>query len=212
MRLKVRIPDLAPVLDQTEEALAAGLTRAAGRLTAGLKADLRADVVAGGLGARLSRTWQGKTFPQSRDSLEPSSFLWSKAPMLIDVFDRGAIIRSKDGWFLAIPTALAGPRGIGRDGKAARITPGGWERRAGLRLRFVYRRGRPSLLVADGTRVDGKGRAASAKRAGTPKATSVIFILVPQAKLRKRLDIDGTVADWADRAPGLVADELTRIG
>jgi hypothetical protein len=59
-----------------------------------------------------------------------------------------------------IPTAEAGTRGLGR----ARITPLGWERRTGMRLRFVFRRGRPSLLVADDARVNARGLATSLTR------------------------------------------------
>lgn len=57
------------------------------------------------------------------------------------------MIRSKQGLFLAIPTATVGRFGDGR----RKIMPGSWERIHGMRLRFVYRRGAPSLLVADTT-------------------------------------------------------------
>lgn len=52
--------------------------------------------------------------------------------------------------WLAIPTPLAPKRGVG--GK--RIHPGNFpEHRFGL-LRFVYQRGRPSLLVLDGVHIN----------------------------------------------------------
>lgn len=40
--------------------------------------------------------------------------------------------------------------------------PGEWERRTGLRLRFVYRRTGPSLLVTEG-RLNTKGRAVASR-------------------------------------------------
>ena len=58
--------------------------------------------------------------------------------------------------FLAIPTEAPGRVVDGRK----RITPGSWEWHTGLPLRFVYRRGAPSLLVADNVRLTSRGRAA----------------------------------------------------
>jgi hypothetical protein len=80
--------------------------------------------------------------------------VWSKAPVIVGAHDTGPLIRSKDGFWLAIPTEAAG-RGL----RGAKLTPGEWERRRGLRLRFVYRRRGPSLLVADraGSTAGGSG-------------------------------------------------------
>ncbi|HEV8035606.1 DUF6441 family protein, partial [Yoonia sp.] len=64
-----------------------------------------------------------------------------------------------------------------------------WERRRGLRLRFVYRPRGPSLLVADG-RLNNRGLGvASRSKTGRGRSTVPIFLLVPQVKLRKRLDL-----------------------
>ena len=105
-------------------------------------------------------------------------------------------------------------KGLSGTGAMKRITPGGWERRTGMRLRFVYRRGRPSLLVADNARLSRKGLARPnigrtqggaqfTRVAG--RATVVVFILVPQITLKKRLDIAGPAQRWASRVPGLIA-------
>lgn len=75
-------------------------------------------------------------------SLGAAALIYSKAPHIVGAFDEGAVIRSKDGFWLAIPTEAAG-----KSAKGGRITPGEWERRNGRRLKFVYRRGRPGLLV-----------------------------------------------------------------
>ena len=50
----------------------------------------------------------------------------------------------ENGFWLAIPLPAAG-----KSLRGGRITPGEWERRRGLRLRFVYRRMGPSLLVGE---------------------------------------------------------------
>ena len=104
-----------------------------------LKAAWRAQVTGAGLGRRLANAIRANRYPRSGESIAAASLVFSRAAEIIDAFDRGVLIRSKHGLWLAIPTAEAGTRGVGR----ARITPGGWERRTGLRLRFVYRRGRP---------------------------------------------------------------------
>lgn len=161
MRFTLQRPDLGKTLAGTEKEVERAVTAGMRQASDGLKTSLRDDVVSAGLGERLARTWRGTTYPQAGESLEATAFVWSRAPKLIDAFDRGVTIRSPRGFYLAIPTAAAGAVGRTSSGKAARITPGGWERRAGMRLRFVYRRGRPSLLVAENVRLTSKGVAAS---------------------------------------------------
>ncbi len=214
MRFTLKTDDLVKGLAEAETEAARSVTGAMREVTEGLKSDLRADVVDGGLGQRLANTWRGKTYPEGAVSLEAASFVWSKAPNIVDAFDRGVTIKSSRGFWLAIPTSAAGVKGIGTTGAMKRITPGGWERRTGMRLRFVYRRGRPSLLVADNARLSKKGLARpniGRTRGGAQftrlkgRSTVVVFILVPQVTLRKRLDIGSAAQRWADRVPGLIA-------
>ena len=107
-------------------------------------------------------------------------------------FAYGALIRSRNGLFLAIPTEAAGRLGDGRK----RITPGGWERRTGLRLRFVYRRGAPSLLVADNARLTSRGRAARNEgRRGDASFT-------PARRADHRADLHPGAAGHAEEAAG----------
>ena len=207
MRLEVDIEGSLERLMRDE--IAAGeraVTRGVGAAGRGLKDAWRAQVRGAGLGSRLANTVRARTFPERDDSIRAASLVWTRAPHIIDAFDRGALIRSKAGFHLAIPLPAAGSRGPG--GK--RITPGGWERRTGMRLRFVYRRNGPSLLVADEARMNKAGRAAPKRgrrrRDGilTGAQTVPIFLLVPQVKLRKRLDIDRLAAAAAARLPGLI--------
>ena len=96
------------------------------------------------------------------------------------------------------------PRSAGKGTRGGRITPGEWERRTGLRLRFVYRRRGPSLLVAEG-RLNSKGRAVASKsKTGRGMATVPIFLLVPQVRLRKRLDLARDAERAAGDVPGLI--------
>ena len=166
---------------------------------AGLKADWRGQITGAGLGQRLARTIRAANYPKGQPSLNAAALVWSKAPVIIGTHDTGPLIRSKDGFWLAIPTPAAGKGARGR-----RLSPGEWERRRGLRLRFVFRRRGPSLLVADG-RLNNRGLGvASRSKTGRGKATVPIFLLVPQVKLAKRLDL-GRDAERAQAAvPGLI--------
>lgn len=84
------------------------------------------------------------------------------------------------------------------------LTPGEWERRRGLRLRFVYRRNGPSLLVADG-RLNSRGLGvASRSKSGRGQTKVPIFLLVPQVKLRKRLDLARDAERAQAAIPGLI--------
>jgi hypothetical protein len=165
-----------------------------------VQADWRQQIGAAGLGTRLQGATRLKVYPPDQPSMNAVALVYSKAPKIIGGHDRGPLIRSKDGFWLAIPLPAAGkgPRG-------AKITPGEWERRRGLRLRFVYRRTGPSLLVADG-RESKKGLGvASRSKTGRGRATVPIFLLVPQVKLPKRLNLYPAARRIAATLPGLIA-------
>ncbi len=172
-----------------ERAVTAGM----GEASADLKTDLRRQITSAGLGERLARTWRSEVYPRGQKSIGAAGFVWSKAPDIVRAFDQGAVIRSKRGLFLAIPTALAGRLGRSIGGAREKITPQGWERRTGLKLRFVYRRGAPSLLVVDDVRITKGGRVVAnvSRRKGvvSPRksggSVAIVFILVPQVLVAK---------------------------
>ncbi|PVZ48716.1 DUF6441 family protein [Thalassobacter stenotrophicus] len=164
-----------------------------------LKSDWRTQITRAGLGRRLANSIRSQTYPKSGESLKAAALVWSNAPQIIGAHDTGPLIRSKDGFWLAIPTPAAGK---GSRGKA--LTPGEWERRRGLRLRFVYRRGGPSLLVADG-RLNSRGLGvASRSKTGRGQSTVPIFLLVPQVKLAKRLSLARDAERAQASIPGLI--------
>ena len=121
------------------------------------------------------------------------------APVIVGGHDAGLLFLSKSGLWLAIPRPAAG-----KSLRGGRITPGEWGRRTGLRLRFIYRRRGPSLLVAEG-RLNTKGRAVAFRsKTGRGVVTAPIFLLVPQVKLPKRLDLARDAERAADGVPGLI--------
>jgi hypothetical protein len=117
--------DLKAELLHVERAVATG-TRDAGR---GLKTELRRQVSTTGLG----NSWRDRHYLNQR--LDAASLVYTKAPQIIRAFDEGAVIRSRRGRFLAIPTENA-PR-KGTDGR--RISPSTFPEQRFGPLRFVSR-------------------------------------------------------------------------
>jgi hypothetical protein len=177
---------------------------------AGVKAGWRAQIAGAGLGERLGRTIRDQYYPKSGDSIEAAALIYSRAPHIVGAFEQGVTIRSKDGFWLAIPTEAAG-----KSAKGGRISPHEWEQRNGRRLKFIYRRGRPGLLVDTGNILP---RARVMKRDGTSRAARgfknrsvIIFILVPQVQLRKRLDLEAAARERQDKLPTLVVQNWPDI-
>ncbi len=200
MKLKLDVtPDIVAVMAAEAKAGEKAVTAAMREAGTGLKTAWRGQITGAGLGRRLANSIRSQTYPKAGESLNAAALVWSKAPVIVGAHDTGPLIRSKDGFWLAIPLPAAGK---GRRG--AKLTPGEWERRRGMRLRFVYRRRGPSLLVADG-RLNTKGLAvASRSKTGRGRATVPIFLLVPQVKLPKRLNLDRDAERALDSVPGLI--------
>ncbi len=211
------ISTLSEELDR--DLAARGRAQVAGLKTAtrGLEKDLEGAAAGDGLG-RLARAYGSKVFPDrsSTGSLSAAGVVFVKGSEhtqhAVHAFTHGATVRSGNGLFLLVPTENAPKVGLGRD-RDKRLAAA--EARYG-KLRFVYRRGKPSLLVADSV------RARSGKRGGFAKAsvkataagnvaTVVIFFLVPLATIRKRYDIGPFEARWRAQLPALINAEYERI-
>lgn len=186
-------------LKLAEIAVGGGLREA----TDGLKNDLRGLVTGAGLGQRLSKTWRGELYPRGGRSINAAGFVFTRAPDIIGAFAHGVVIRNKRGRFLAVPTPYVTHR------ENRKLTPADFEE-AGIPLRYVPPEGkrRVGLLVVDDFRITSKGRARvasnRAKKTGRGLATVVMFVLIPQATLKKRFDIDITAKKWIDQVPQLV--------
>lgn len=200
MKLKIEIsPDIAALMAAEVRAGEKAVTTAMREAGTGLKSAWRGQITGAGLGQRLANSIRLASFPKSGESLNAAALVWSKAPVIISAHDTGPLIRARDGFWLAIPTEAAG-----KSTRGGRITPAEWERRTGLKLRFVYRRRGPSLLVAEG-RLNTKGRAvASRSKTGRGVVTAPIFLLVPQVRLPKRLDLARDAERAIDGVPGLI--------
>lgn len=207
MKLRVEITGDLRNLTKREVALGeAAVTQTMRAAAQALKTRWRQDVAGAGLGTKLSNAIRSDSYPKGEASLNAAAMVWTKAPKIIGAHQEGALIRSRDGFWLAIPTPAAGK---GRRG--GRISPGEWERRTGRTLRFVFRRGRPALLVDDGTITPGNAPAfGERKRRGFRNRTVPIFVLVPQVKLPKRLDLYASAEQVAASIPAAIAAKWGR--
>lgn len=169
----------------------------------------RTQVKGAGFGNRLGNTIRSDAYQNTaRPSPGAWAMVWTKAPKLIAVFESGASIRSPNGFWLAIPTPAAG-RGTGN----GKITPAQWEKRNGRLLRFVYRRGRTALLIDEGRKAPGNvmvtRRGRGGNRLAAPRTfrnrSVVMFTLVPQVRLKKRLDLIGAAERVNNDLPARIA-------
>lgn len=210
--------------DDAARAMTATMAEAGNLLKEGLR---EATWHANGWRNKLPKTWRLKVFPRGQNSIDAAAWVDTRAPKLMQVFAEGANIAAKGGKWLAIPTDAAGKQGLRADvgfrstvntrGARERVTPRGFERRTGLKLRFVAEGGafaasRALLVVDQAKRNRATGVAApySAKGPGSklygPEGrTIVVFILVRQVRLKKKLDVAAEGRAVADRLPSLLA-------
>jgi hypothetical protein len=200
--------DMQAELRDLQRAVAAG-TRDAGR---GLKTELRRQVSSAGLGQRLANSWRDRHYPNRK--LDAASLVYTKAPQIVRAFDEGAVIRSRRGRFLAIPTENA-PR-KGTNGK--RISPSTFPEHRFGPLQFVPRLSGSSLLVVDGLRASFSRKTGELRgfrratgrtlQSGAGLTTVVMFLLVPQVKLSKRLNVTRAAERWSSQLPALIEQQL----
>ncbi len=192
MKIEFRSEESVQALLKEEyEAGARAVTSAMNWAGNTLKKEWRHQIKRAGLGRRLANTIRAEVYPKKAASMNAAAVVLSKAPEVVGAHDRGVMIRSKKGLWLAIPLPAAG-----KAPGAKRMTPREWQIRNGVELRYVYRPGRSHLLVADVARLTKRGLARRNRRRRrkkdgilTGETTVPIFALVPQVKLPKRLDL-----------------------
>lgn len=154
---------------------------------------------------KLWRAWKSRFYQNSGG--DPAGIVYlnggERTRGALTFWSEPGEIRGKRGQYLAIPLPAAGARGRARD-----LTPGEWERAHGVRLQFVYRQGKPSLLVAPGGTTNGRsgafrpltggtrGRAAQGRGGANPLYSSVvpIFVLIAAVSFRNAVAIDPVLA------------------
>ena len=162
-----------------------------------------------GVRGNLWRAWRSKLYPERPiPAYDPVGEVFvngrERSKGALTYWTQPGINRAKDGYWLAIPTEHAGVLNRSRN-----LSPGEWERRNGVRLKFVYQgAGKPALLMAEhvlfgangtGIRVPTRRRTQSQRytnRDGTAAKTVdvPIFVLIPSQRFANKVSIDGIVA------------------
>lgn len=211
MNLTVATPSFGGLKAGLRANLAQAFTETMRKDTRQTEKELEALTVSAGLSKRISRTWQSAVYPKGTiTSLNPAGIIWSTAPGPMRAFTEGAVIRGKDGGFLAIPEPeVLKIRGRGLGGESnKRITPGGFTRATGIKLKLIKGNGGVGFLI--GERAIGGGVGANTgRRGGFRNATKgrlrkgarvekfLAFVLVPQVTIRRRFDIKAVQRAWA---------------
>ena len=193
------------------------------------------DEVRRALGQRLSQAVRSETYPQRvstapvpekgklqktrETSLDAAALVYVRpgkspgagAAAIVAGHEAGAVIRSNGAAWLAIPTEEAEKVRIGRQ----KLTPTTWQQRTRIKLQLIVRPNGDRLLVANvresvktGRFV--KGRVSKKGRFGEGTFTSVMFILVPQVRLRKRLDLMSRADRLATELPQAIVRNWPR--
>ncbi len=219
MRPTVAMVGLADVLGDIgtrfDKAQLAGLKEAA----SGLKDDLvgQSDGI---VGPRVAKAWRAKTYDNKGRNEGPAAFVWSKAPKIISFHTADQVVRAVHGKFLAIPTDDAPKKGGGGRMSVAEV-----EARFGKRIVFIgpddrgfhtpsqRRAGIAFLVLKDLVvrKASQRYRNASAREKASgrkPLSAVIMFVLVPQVRGHKQIDLAATADRWAGQAVELILANL----
>lgn len=227
MRARASI-DAEGLAAEIEKELARDVTASVREGTELLKGLVRGATEQAFRGNRLPKAWRGNVYPKGQDSVDAAGYVAVRgsAAAIIETALKATVIRARGGRWLAIPTEAAGKFGLKRGangmgatvnkrGARERITPGGFERRTGMKLRFQYeggkKGGRRAFLFADQAMLGPGGGARPYRSKGRgsrlygPAGKSIlVFILIPQITTRKRLDLDAIANEVGGRTAGLI--------
>ncbi|MCK6417923.1 MAG: DUF6441 family protein [Alphaproteobacteria bacterium] len=181
----------------------------------GLKNTLRGQITSAGMGTKLANAWRSKVYENK--GYDSAGLVYTRAPRIVEAFDKGVLIKPKAGGvWLAVPTVTAPKRGT--DGK--RITPLNFPEAKLGKLEFVYRENGPSFLVVHNVRASysrktgqlrGFRKASdTALRTGKGLTTAIMFLLIRQVKLEKRLDVESAAKVWIEKMPNFIEQQHTK--
>ncbi len=233
MRTRISI-EAEGLAAEIEKELARDVTASIRDGTEALKGLVRGATEQAFKGNRLPKAWRSRVYPQGQNSVDAAGVVAvrGKSAEIVETAFKATVIRARGGRWLAIPTEAAGKFGLKRGangmgatvnkrGARERITPGGFERRTGMKLRFVYeggkKGGRRAFLIADQAML-GAGRVAKPYQSkgrgsrlyGPAGQSIVVFILVPQVTTQKRMDLDTIAEQAGSKTAGLIVTHRSR--
>lgn len=207
---------LADDLEADREKVARGHTRGIRLATEALKHALRRQVRAAGLGDGLANSIRGEVYPKRKDSLSAVGSVFARGSGRILTGHHGALVRPANGRsYLAIPTGnVPRRRRSGGFGSKGQANPFEVETVFNQDLVFVPGPRGTVLAFVDAVKSRGKRGGYRPPTKGRTKSRNVervlMFVLVPQVRLRRRLDFESA---WAAAAAGVaetVASEIDR--
>lgn len=170
-----------------------------------LKTLVRGQVRGAGLGDRVANAVRGVAYPKGGTSVNPAGTVYSNAPHIMNAFEQGVTIRpvNNGNTYLAIPT-----KDCPRAARGRRMTPAQAEQRFG-RPTILFAGRNKGVIMFDlirsknnkGWRKASKGRRAQ----GRDPQRIVMFVLVRQVRLPKRLNVSAALAQAGRELPGYVA-------
>lgn len=182
--------------DRAAPAVSAGIAQA----TSGLKDAYRSQVRGAGLGSRLANTWQGNLYQQGQ--VNAAGFVFSKAASIVSAYAAGVLIKPKSGGtWLIIPTDET-PKRIRRK----RATPELWEQAFRQKLQFVQFAANLAGLIAPAIAVKARAGKELSARAKARTRTRVIFLLIRQTQVKRRLSLAEPAREWGGALPQLILD------
>jgi hypothetical protein len=199
-------PPLATQLAEIEGQIAQDMTGIMKEEARDLTLVYRRQVTGAGMSTRLANTWRSQVYPKGGRALNPAGYIWSNAPLIIDSFTRGAVIRPVRGakW-LWIPTKnvprarrggayksnLSRKRGAG-----SAMGPEEVELHFNAELRLVFERGHGLAFIDVVRGVRGGYRQATAGRlkgrkgqAARPMKSILMFTLVKGVKMPRLFEL-----------------------
>lgn len=206
MRVSAKIDGLGAALAYNERRVFAVVDEEVKVGGDGLRQDLKRET-GEVLGQKVANAWRGKFFPNKGDPHGPASFVWSKAPKIVDFFSSTRLV-TPIGEAFAIPTdnVPRGPRG-------RRLSPIEVEARFNTELQPVkLRSGRVGLVMeavtARSSRRPGLRAATSRRRAQGRAVRRVLMFVLTRGPLRGRklIDLDKLARRWGAKT----ADNIDR--
>lgn len=221
-KVGVEVPDFKKLTTGFGAGIATAATAAMRETTAETLRELRGQVTSNGLGQRLANTWRDRVYPERRESMNPTGYIWSNAPEIIDSYVRGATIRPVAGSrYLWIPTKNVPPaRGrVGRNGRNLRgghMTPEEVENR--FNTDFEFKKGKNGTVLAfiDVIRsLNGRTFRPSTpgrRKRGREAEPILMFVLRKTVTMPRLLDLKGPADRWTRRFETAFGRRLQNLG
>jgi hypothetical protein len=173
-----------------------------------LKADLRSETEAL-LGPKIANAWRGKFYANKGQGGGPASFVWSKAPRILDFFSSSKIITPL-GQAFAIPT-----ENVPRGNRGRRLSPIEVEARFNTELQpGRLKNGQIGLFMDLVAARSGRGfRQATTRRKAQGRASKPVLMFVlwkGPLRGRKLIDLEAAANRAAARTAANIATRIER--